>query len=347
MTLSSGLSRGRAALYAGVVAIGVSGCGVDLGRVETTESGLDRLAIDYSPTAVNAQLTLGVERGIFARHGIEIERRPGAGASAASVALLLNGQIQMAVTEITAVPTAVAAGFPVEVVTSLATDYRSRQGDAFSVVVAEESPIRSFADLQGKTVAVNGLRSFFDLTVLESVRKTGGDPGAVSVVAVPFEDQVAALRQGRVDAVSTLEPFAGQLLRSGFRSVGNPASTALGPRSVATVLMGSKEFVDRNPEVMHRFLDALHEATEYANGHPAEVRRTISETTGAPPEAVAQLPVPWFISGVERRAAESTTKLMLDYGRIDRAPAVDEFTWSESPDAYDTRTPPRDLEVTE
>ncbi|QYL22090.1 ABC transporter substrate-binding protein [Mycolicibacterium diernhoferi] len=340
--------RRHGTLCAAVAAVGltVSGCSTDLGRVEVTESGLTRLAVDYSPTAVNAQLTLGVNRGIFADHGLEIVQVPGAGASAASVALLLNGQIQLAVSEITAIPTAVAAGFPIEVVTSLATDYRSPQGDAFSVVVADDSPIRSFADLPGHTVAVNGLRSFFDLTVLESVRRSGGDPDRVSVVAVPFEDQVAALRQGRVDAVSTLEPFAGQLLRSGFRTLGNPATTALGPRSVATVLMGSKEFVDRNPEVMHRFLAALQEATEYANNHPAEVRQTISDTTGAPPETVAALPVPWFITGIERRAAALTTRLMVDYGRIDSAPEVDDFTWSQSPDATDVANPPRDLQVT-
>ncbi|WP_040541160.1 ABC transporter substrate-binding protein [Mycolicibacterium vaccae] len=338
--------RGMLCATLATAAVATCGCAVDLGRVETTGDGLTRLAIDFSPTAVNAQLTLGAERGIFARHGLALEQVPGAGASAASVALLLNGQIQLAVSEITAIPTAVAAGFPVEVVTSLATDYRSPQGDAFSVVVAGDSPVQSFADLQGRTVAVNGLRSFFDLTVLESVRRSGGDPELVSVVAVPFEDQVAALRQGRVDAVSTLEPFAGQLLRSGFRSIGNPAATALGPRSVATVLMGAKEFIDRNPDVMHRFILALQEATAYANAHPDEVRRTISQTTGAPPEAVAALPVPWFITGIERRAAELTTRLMVEYGRIESAPAVDDFTWPESPDATDIATPPRDLQVT-
>ena len=127
----TGRRRQPHTLVVGCAAVLVAGCSVDLGRIETTEAGLTRLAIDFSPTAVNAQLTLGAERGIFARHGIEIDRVPGTGASAASVALLLNGQIQLAVSEITAIPTAVAAGFPVEVVTSLATDYRSTQGDAF------------------------------------------------------------------------------------------------------------------------------------------------------------------------------------------------------------------------
>ncbi|WP_158603534.1 ABC transporter substrate-binding protein [Micromonospora radicis] len=334
-----------------ILALGLLGftaaCGTDGEPAETTESGDTRIVIDFSPTANNAQLSLGIERGIFDRHGFEIHQVPGSGASANSVALLLNGQVQLAVSEITAVPAAVAAGFPVEIVTSLVTDYESPEGDAFSLVVPEGSGIRSFADLTGRTVAVNGLESFFDLTVLEAVRRAGGDPTQVRIVAIPFEDQVAALRQGRVDAVSTLEPFAGQLLTGGFRSIGNPATSALGPRSVPSILMGSQRFVDRNPEVMRRFVRAWGEVTAYANDNPAQVRQTIVRTTGAPPEAVAELPLPWYVSGIDRRSAALVARLMVDFGRIDAAPPLDTFTWSEAPDAHDLGTPPRGLQVAE
>ncbi|BCJ69528.1 hypothetical protein GCM10009779_38280 [Polymorphospora rubra] len=343
--------RSRRTLIATSLALGLltvtGACGTDGNPAETAGSGLTRLVIDFSPTANNAQLSLGIDQGIFERHGFEIDQVPGSGASANSVALLLNGQIQLAVSEITAVPAAVAAGFPVEIVTSLVTDYESPEGDAFSLVVPEASGIRSFADLAGRTVAVNGLESFFDLTVLEAVRRAGGDPSAVRIVAVPFEDQVAALRQGRVDAISTLEPFAGQLLTGGFRSLGNPATSALGPRSVPSILMGSQRFVDRNPDVMRRFLQAWGEATAYANDNPEAVRATIVRTTGAPAEVVAELPLPWYVSGIDRRSAELVARLMVDHGRIDRAPALDEFTWSESPDAHDLQAPPRGLRVSE
>ncbi|WP_280402372.1 ABC transporter substrate-binding protein [Nocardia carnea] len=345
-TRASRRNRGRIGVVSAVVALlALTACTGDPGRIERTEAGLARLAIDFSPTANNAQLTLGVERGIFARHGIEIDQRPGTGASAGAVALLLNGQIQLAVSEITAIPTAAANGFDVDVVTSLAVDYETPAGDASALVVPETSPIRSFADLEGRTVAVNGLRSFFDLTVLEAVRLDGGDPERVSVVAIPFEDQVAALRQGRVDAISTLQPFAGVLTRDGFRSVGNPAAAALGPHSVTTVLMGAGEFVEANPDVVRRFLTALAEAGRYANEHPDEVRRTIIETTGAPAEAIAQMPVPWYITGIQRPAAERTVDLMARYGRIDDRLPLGEFVWAGSPDATLTE-PPRDLAVT-
>ncbi|WP_147437852.1 ABC transporter substrate-binding protein [Streptomyces radicis] len=339
--------RARTAMAALGLAAGLTltACGADGGRVETTESGLTRLVVDYSPTANNAHLSLGVRRGVFERHGFDIEQVPGSGASANSVALLLNGQIQLAVTEITAVPAAVGAGFPVQIVTSLVTDYESPQGDAFSLVVPGDSAISSFADLAGRTVAVNGLESFFDLTVREAVRQEGGDPDAVDVIAVPFEDQLAALRQGRVDAISTVEPFAGQLVADGFRSIGNPATAALGPRSVASVLMASREFVAENEDVMRRFQRAWGEATTYANDHPDEIRETIVETTGAPPEAVADLPLPWYVSGIDRRSAELITSLMVEYGRLESEPALDEYTWSEAPDATDLATPPRGLEV--
>ncbi|UED84046.1 ABC transporter substrate-binding protein [Streptomyces profundus] len=344
---ASASRRPRAVATGLVLALALSACGAGGGRAETTESGLTRLVIDYSATANNAQLSLGVERGIFERHGIEIEQVPGSGASANSVALLLNGQIDLAVTEITAVPAAVHADFPVQIVTSLVTDYESPQGDAFSLVVPGDSPIRSFADLAGRTVAVNALESFFDLTLREAVRQGGGAPDTVEVVAVPFEDQLAALRQGRVDAVSTIEPFGGQLLTDGFRTIGNPATAALGARSSASVLMASRPFVTENEDVMRRFLDAWDEATAYANDHPDEVRETIVATTGARPEAVADLPLPWYVSGIDRRSAALVTSLMVEYGRLDSAPPLEEYAWSQAPEATDLTTPPRGLEVSE
>ncbi|MFD4675989.1 ABC transporter substrate-binding protein [Lentzea sp. NPDC058450] len=323
----------------------LAGCSSEGGGLQTTESGRTRLVVDYNPTANNAQLSLAISRGLFQKHGIEIEQVPGSGASANSVALLLNGQVNLAVTEITAVPAAVGARFPVQIVNSLSADYRSPQGDAFSLVVPQDSPVRSFRDLAGRTVAVNGLKSLFDLTVTEAVRKEGGDPAAVRIIAVPFEDQLTALRQGRVDAISTIEPFAGQLLAGGFRSIGNPSTAALGPRSVAAVLMASRDFVQRNPDVMRRFTEAWAEATRYANDHPDEVRQTIASTTGAPAETVARLPLPWYVSGVDRRSAQLITKLMVDQGRLESEPALTDYTWAEAPDATDLTTPPRGLEI--
>lgn len=342
-------SRKRRGAVAALMSVGLLtlvACGGAGSQAETTESGMTRIVVDYSGTANNAQLALGVERGIFARNGLQVEQNPSSGASANSVALLLNGQIQMAVGEITSVPAAVARGFPVEIVTSLATDYQSPQGDAFSVVVPASSPVRSFADLQGRTVAVNASESIFDLALRQAVRQAGGDPASVNIIAVPFEDQGAALRQGRIDAVSTIEPFAGQLTTDGFRSIGDPNAAALGPRSTAAVMFSSSQFVDENPDVMRRFIQAFSEATQYANDNPEEVRRTIVALTGAPPAAIADLPLPWYVSGVDRRSAGLIAQLMVEQGRLrPPPPALDQFTWTGAPDATDLVNPPRGLQV--
>jgi NitT/TauT family transport system substrate-binding protein len=334
------------ATLAACLVAAVGACGSDDAGEAASADGLTRLAARFTSTANSAQLELGVKQGIFEKHGIELVHVPGTGAGANSVALLLNGQIQLAFTDITAVPSAVAAGFPVQVVASLSADYESPNGDAFAVIVPEDSDIRSFEDLEGRTVAVNGLESFWDLEVREAVGKAGGDPSRVEMVAVPFPDQVAALKQGRVDAVSTFQPFSGQLLADGHRSIGDPAAEALGPQSIGSVIMASNQYIDENPDAMKRFVAALEEAVAYANDHPEEVRATISETTGAPAEAVANLQLPWYVSGVDRKSAEAFTRLMVKHGLLESAPAVDEIVWPEAPDA-DLTTPPRGLEVSE
>jgi hypothetical protein len=80
---------------------------------------------------------------------------------------------------------------------------------------------------------------------------------------------------------------------------------------------------------------------------PDEIRQTIQESTGAPPEAVAQLPLPWYVSGVDRRSAELVAALMVEHGRIEAAPALDVFTWSQAPDATDLTTPPPGVQVSD
>jgi NitT/TauT family transport system substrate-binding protein len=305
---------------------------------------MTKLAARFAPNANTAPFSLGADKGIFRKHGIDLVTVPGSGAGATAVALLLNGEVQLAPTDVTAVPLAVTGGFKVQVIASLSADYRSLNGDAYAVIVPNNSSVRTFRDLEGKTVAVNGLKSFWDLEVSEAVSKAGGDPKGVQFVAVPFSDQVAALKQGRVDAVTTLQPFANQLVAAGYRSIGDPAAAALGPRSVGSVIMASKKFLDEHPDVIKRFLAAWAEVVQYANDHPDEVRATISATTGAPAAAVASTPLPWYVSGVDRKSAQAFATLMVKHGLIRKAPPVDDFVWRQAP-AANLSTPPKGITV--
>jgi ABC-type phosphate/phosphonate transport system substrate-binding protein len=75
--------------------------------------------------------------------------------------------------------------------------------------VKEDSPIKTIADLRGKTVGISiingGTQGPFNLLL----KKAGLDPEKdIKLVEVTFPLAEDALRQGRVDAVNMNQPFA-------------------------------------------------------------------------------------------------------------------------------------------
>jgi NitT/TauT family transport system substrate-binding protein len=336
----STFKRVATALAVTFVAAGaLSACGTSGSASSSSRGTVFKIA--YTKNANTAALTLGIQQGFFHAHGIDLEGyAPSSTAGSSLVPLLINGQIQASVTDVTAVPSAVSKGIGVQVVASVVADYESSAGDAFSVIVSRDSGITSFKDLEGKTVGVSGLSSFWALEVEEAVRKDGGDPSQVKLLNVDLPDQVAAMQEGRINAVSTLPPFSGQLAAAGFRVLGDPAQTALGPQSIGTTIMASTSYLSAHSNVMQQFLAAWAESVQYANAHPSAVRKVIAQTTGAPAAVVAKLPVPWYVSGVSRTSAEAFMRLMVRYGLLSKPLPVNQVVWAQAPAAASLTTPP-------
>jgi hypothetical protein len=90
-------------------------------------------------------------------------------------------------------------------------------------MVTEDSPIRGYAGLAGKTIAVNALENVADVTLKAALDEHGVDHTQVKYLEVRFADMLAALDAGRVDAAFLAPPFETIARRSGgFRSIGFP-----------------------------------------------------------------------------------------------------------------------------
>ena len=76
-----------------------------------------------------------------------------------------------------------------------------------AVLVNGAGPIRVPKDLNGKTVAVNGINNITMLPVEAWIDKNGGDSKTVKWIEIPIFQANDAVSAGKVDATVTGEPF--------------------------------------------------------------------------------------------------------------------------------------------
>ncbi|MHC2576419.1 sulfonate transport system substrate-binding protein [Bradyrhizobium diazoefficiens] len=99
---------------------------------------------------------------------------------------------------------AAASGAPVKAIAAIR---QTREG--LAILVPENSPIRSFADLRGKKIAT-GRGSIGHQLILAALEKSGWSESDVQIAFLAPSDAKIAYTHGSVDAWSTWEPYVSQ-----------------------------------------------------------------------------------------------------------------------------------------
>lgn len=288
---------------------------------------LGTITVGRATTASSVAVVHGIEQGFFEEEGltIEVEDSPtGAGA----VAQLQNEEVTVALGGLSGPIAAVAQGIGVVFVSGGVADHEVDGEGQYHTLVDPDSGIESFADLEGATVAINSVECCWEFWTKESVEKDGGDPFAVNVTQIPFPDQLTAMREGRVDAVTTLQPFATQLQDEGFVSLGDPAAIAHGdPENGNTNYFMARSFVEENPEAVEAWQRALERSAEYANDNPEETKEKIVEITGQDPELIDRAPMPFYVSAIDEDTVQREADFLVKYGVLDEAPPLEDLIW--------------------
>ncbi|UZX03111.1 ABC transporter substrate-binding protein [Arthrobacter sp. CDRTa11] len=303
----------------------VAGCSPGPGSTNGTDGSGETVDIvaGVAASMSSLNLRLGMEQGFFAEEGLNVTTVP-SGTGAGGVTGLINGEIQVALGGLSGTITAASQNIPVVFVSGGIADAESPEGPWYATLVSPDSGIKSFKDLEGKTVAINSLNCCWDFWTRESVIADGGDDSKLKLVQLPFAQQATALASGQVDAITTQQPFAKQAELEGFVSIGDPAAIAYGdPENGNTNYFMAKSFVDDNPGVVERWRAALQKSTDYAKANPDKVREAAISMVSLNPDLVKAAPVPNFVVELDRNAIEKETGWLLKYGVIQNAPSVD------------------------
>ena len=129
-----------------------------------------------------------------------------------------------------------------------------RYGSAF--VVQKDGPIKSPADLRGKTIAIPSRFSDERLMVFKVLEKYGIDPKEVKMVEMAPPDVAGALAVSAIDAFSMGEPFPSQAEMGGFGRVLFHAREHW-PDYMSCVVVVREDVIERNPKAVQVLVDGI------------------------------------------------------------------------------------------
>src|SRR6202048_1354756 len=154
----------------------------------------------------------------------------------------------------------------------------------FSVywAVMDDSPIKTIADLKGKTVGISviggGTQGPFNMLL----KQNGIDPAKdIKLVEVGFAVSEDALRQGRVDAVNMNQPFAARAEAKGGIHKLFSLSEAM-PNIVHILEACRADFVDKNAQLAKLYVADITRGMKLALANREETLKVVNEVIKAP-----------------------------------------------------------------
>jgi NitT/TauT family transport system substrate-binding protein len=229
------------------------------------------------PTAFTfIPVDVGLEAGIFAKHGIDLRvfSFHGAGKFHQGFAA---GSIDMGAASGPDM-VFVAKGSPVKAVANMAGP-----PSLIGIGVAYDSPIKSVADLKGKKIGVTTKGSLTWWLPRQVAKLQGWGPDGVETVSLSSTPgMIAALRTGQVDAISTGidSVFVLESKKQGrlLFSFGDVIKDFM-----MHVIYASNDFIAKRPDDVRKVLAAWFETIRYMQGHKDEVVKIYNKVSKIPP----------------------------------------------------------------
>jgi NitT/TauT family transport system substrate-binding protein len=128
---------------------------------------------------------------------------------------------------------------------------------------------------------------------LHWLKANGADPASIFPVEVPFTGMMDQLKAGRVDAVEALQPFVGQMLAAGYKSLGDPL-LSVGDPVLFPFWMAETNWAKANRAVIKKWIVSLEQGLAMIKSDDKMAREVLAKYTGLPAPIVARIPYPAY-----------------------------------------------------
>jgi NitT/TauT family transport system substrate-binding protein len=238
-----------------------------LPRPASAQTQLLSLCVAATANDTYAPAYYAQDMGFFTRAGLNVELQT-LNNGAAIAAAVSGGAVDIGVATPITLAIAYLRGLPLVIVAAGALS--TTKAPALLLGVSKTSAIRTAKDLEGKTVGENALGSGGEVNLKVWLAQNGSDISKVKLAETKFSEMGIALVRGTVDAVMITEPALTMALRQNIIQVIVDLETAIGPRYLNSCWFSTREFAQKNPELIRRFGRAIYDAQRWANGHHAD-----------------------------------------------------------------------------
>jgi NitT/TauT family transport system substrate-binding protein len=243
-----------------------------------------QLTVGTAHATADAELpaTVGVELGIFQKHGLDIkladlggDSRVIQGMTAGSIDIGIGGGSGMAL---------IVKGAPM-----IAVCEDSATQPYFAIAVAGDSPLHKLTDLKGKKIGITRENSTTDWLARQLPRSQGWPADAITLVALGGDpvSGAAALRNHLVDAdIGGTMDFAEMEDKKVVRIMA-PVSDYVG-KVASGILYASNHVVATNPGAVRAYVAGWLETTHYMATHKDETVKVEAAITHFDPVMIAK-----------------------------------------------------------
>jgi NitT/TauT family transport system substrate-binding protein len=308
----------RRTVLAGLGAVAVSPfAGVQIVRAADTVT----LRVGNVPIDSSSEIFAAQSEGFLTKAGITLDIQSFTNGNAIAAAVV-SGSLDVGGINVLSLAAAHEKGLPLKIAASGST-YTTKNPTTV-MLVPNASPLKTAHDLTGKVVAVNVLQGIAHVSAESWIDKNGGDSKQVKYIELPFAAMPAALAANRVDAAVVAEPQLTQS-RNDTRMLGK-SYDGIGDLWMIDAWTVNEAWLAANPDVAHRFSDAMQQAAVWANRNHDKTAELVSAATKIDISIVREMRRATFLEHVNLGVVQPVIDVGAQYGALSaRFPAADLF----------------------
>jgi len=284
---------------------------------------LTTVRVGTIPVDVAASCFYTQDLGLFAKAGLDVQISPMTSGPVIAQAVS-GGALEIGVSNVATIAAARLRGLPFRFIAPAAVVTPTpRPTDV--VMVLKDSPITPGAGMNGKLIAINGLKDLQEIEARGYVDRFGGDSSTIKFVEIPFPAMGGALEQKRVDIIFPTEPFSTADTNVG-KVIGN-AFDGVGPRFMLLGYFANETWLQANAGVAAKFVAALKDGSAWANAHRTESGEMLVKHSRMTPDVIVKVARETYGLTLNRAMLVPVIDLAVRYGILTSSVSVADLTW--------------------